>query len=76
LKTPAGTFKNVCRFKVLSSETVPGSGKPVIATTESGVMHFAPGYDIVRTVMNFRYVDGRQPATVVFTTVAARLLNR
>jgi hypothetical protein len=76
LRTPAGTFKNACRFKTLSSETVPGSGKPFIAITESGVIHFAPGYGIVRAVTNYRYVDGRQSATVVNTTVATRLLNR
>jgi hypothetical protein len=76
LKTPAGTFKNACRFKILSSEVTLGSGKPVTGITESGVMHFAPGYGVVRTESKFRYADGRQPATGANTTVATRLLNR
>jgi hypothetical protein len=75
LKTPAGTFKQACRFKVLSAEVTLGSGKPPVAVMESGITHWAPGYGVVRSVTSVRYSDGRQPAVVVSSSVATRLLK-
>lgn len=69
LVTPAGTFKNACKFslEVASAGAPPG--------TSTDIFWYAPGWGNVKEVVTQTFTDGRTPATMTNTTEASLILR-
>jgi hypothetical protein len=68
--TPAGTFKNACKFSLVSTQ--PGLAPP---TGNSDIFWYAPGWGVVKEIFTRTYTDGRNPAVRTETSEVTSILK-
>jgi hypothetical protein len=81
--TPAGTFKNSCKFSldiktaspVVASSTTASTTTAALSAGTSSTVWYAPGWGLVKQDSVERFTDGRQPASVSKSSAATLILS-